>query len=187
MAGLKAFAFVAMLWIGGGLGVPGVALAQTTQSVQMGCITLAELRPTDAPPRLARSVRSCVADGRYEDAIRVFLAYSSYGIFDQQRVSDESGHAALVELHLWIFSGYPKPVMEELRSVIAKVRDRDSDFFKRICANLARVGPPDYRPTYLIERGMQPRKTDADWLVEGFDVATAWRKSLVEINGCSSI
>jgi len=150
----------------------------------MECIVLSELQASDTPPRLARSVRDCIAQERYEDAMRVFLAYSIFGTFDQQRVRDESGHAAFVELNVWIFGGYRREVMDELRAVSVRMRDREGELFLTTCAAIRSVGWPSCRPTYMIERGMLPRKTDDDWVTDEFETLAAWETALVEVNGC---
>lgn len=172
--------------LGLGISAPRV-IAQTLTSNDMACLSLTDLQSTDMPPRLARSVKDCIAQERYGDAMRVYMAYSSYGLFDQQRVRDESGHAALVDLTVWIFGGYPPAIMDELRAVRDRLRDRESAFFLETCRAIARAGPPDYHPSYLIARGIVPRKTDDDWQVKGFDAAQAWHQSLVELNGCPSV
>ena len=153
----------------------------------MACILLADLQPTDMPPRLARSIKDCIAQERYDDAMRVFVAYSSFGLFDQQRVRDKSGHVALIDLTVWIFGGYPPAVMDKLRAVRDTMQDRESKIFLETCRDIANAGPPDYHPSYLIARGMVPRKSDDDWKVGGFDKSRAWYKSLVELNGCPSV
>lgn len=166
--------------------IPDAAPTQPLRN-DMACMLLIDLQATDIPPRLARSVRDCIAQGRYDDAMRVYLAYSSFGLFDQQRVRDESGHAALVDLTVWIFGGYPPAVMNKLRAVRDRMREKESAFFVDACRAIAQAGPPQYHPGYLISRGMVPRKSDNDWMVVGFDPASAWHKSLVDLNGCPPV
>jgi len=184
MVGVKAVVLSGAVALGAS--VSG-AVAQNVPNYSLSCISLSELNTGYPPPKLARSVRDCVAQGRFDDAMQVFLAYSSYGMFDQQRVRDESGQAVLGELNLWIFSGYSIDVMDQLRSSVGRLRQRDGALFLQACAALAKAGPPSYRPDYMIERAMMPRRSDEDWHVEGFSVAVAWEKSLVEINGCPSV
>ncbi len=162
----------------------GVAVQPAhAQFNEMACIELSELQTGDSPRLLARSVRDCIAQERYDDAMRLFLGYSAYGTFDQQRVRDESGHAAFVELNSWIFGGYRRAVLDELKLVSARLREGGA-FFADTCAAIRAVGWPEYRPTYMIERGIVPRKTDDDWVRDGFAAAAAWEMALVEVNGC---
>jgi hypothetical protein len=163
-------------------GLAGIAQAQT---VKLDCVPLADLQASYAPPRLARAVKDCIAKERFDNAMQLFLVYSIYGTFDQQRVRDESGHTALVELNIWIFGGYPRSIMDQLRTVAERLRDHEDSIFRDTCAAIARLGPPDYQPDYLIGRGeFLPRKNADDWMTEAFDPAKAWQKALVEINQC---
>lgn len=148
------------------------------------CQTLDELRATQTARELAGIVRDCVSEGQYENAVEMFWAYSNFSLYDQQRVWDESAHVAVQELHGWIFTGYSFDTINQLKAVIARLREPNSRYLAETCRAVALAGPPDYRPTYMIKRGMMPRKTDDDWLTEGFDPVAAWRKALVEINGC---
>ena len=159
------------------------SLAQSASPNDMACMPLGSVETTDTPPRLARAVRDCIAQTRFDDAMQVFMAYSVFGTFDQQRVRDESGHMAFVELNSWIFGGYPSDVISELRTVLARLRDR-GDFFAETCAGLRNIGWPIYRPEYMIRRGILPLKDNDDWKNPDFSAALAWETALVEVNGC---
>lgn len=176
---------ILMAW---GLMCPALLCAQANDVLprDFGCLAQTELRADMHPSELARIVRACSEAGRYEDAVRVYYTYSSYGLFDQQRVRDESAHVVLSELSQWMFAFLDRTTMTGLRAVIDQMRDPASDVFQATCATLAALGQPDYRPGYMIRYGMIPRKDDDDWQHERFDAAAAWRKAVVEINGCPS-
>ncbi|GAA6208233.1 hypothetical protein NBRC116601_15260 [Cognatishimia sp. WU-CL00825] len=148
------------------------------------CLTLGDLTPDMDARHLAGSVRGCVQEQRFEDAIQVFWAYSNFALFDQQRVRDESAHVAVQELHGWIFSGYSFETINQLKLVITRLRDPEGAFLHETCRAVALNGPPTYRPSYMIKRGMIPRKSDDDWQVAGFDAQKAWENALININGC---
>lgn len=133
---------------------------------------------------LAGGVRSCVTQERYQDAIRLFFAYSNFSLFDQQRVWDETSHVAVQELHGWIFSGYSQDQIAALKVVIDELRTPGSALLRDTCQSVARAGPPNYRPDYMIKRGEIPRRSDEDWQTKDFDANAAWSKALVEINNC---
>ncbi len=168
---------------------PMGAFAQANDAVprDFGCLTQAEVSNDMHPSELARIVRACAQAKRYDDAIQVYYTYSSYGLFDQQRVRDESAHVVLGELAQWMFSFFDRETMTGLRASIDKMRDHESAFFRATCAKLQSLGPPSYRPGYMIRYGIVPRKSDDDWQHETFDSTAAWRKAVVEINDCPSI
>lgn len=150
------------------------------------CLRISEITSEHDARYLAGSMRGCIEEARYEDAIQVFFAYSNFALFDQQRVWDESSHVAVQELHAWIFTGYSQDQVASLKAVIDLLRAPESPLLLETCRMVAHAGPPEYRPTYMIKRGQTPRRTDDDWLSEGFDPSTAWKKALVEINHCPS-
>ena len=159
-------------------------LAPAAPVAAQECQTLSELHAGQTARVLASVVRDCVSKKRYENAIEMFWAYSNFSLYDQQRVWDESAHVAVQELHGWIFSGYSFDRLNALKAEIARLREPDSPFLEATCRAVAQAGPPNYRPTYMIKRGMMPRKTDDDWQTQAFDSRAAWQKALVEINGC---
>ncbi|MEM9580875.1 MAG: hypothetical protein AAF891_09330 [Pseudomonadota bacterium] len=165
-----------------------VALAQDAAKDALprdfGCLAQSQLRNDMHPSELARIVRHCTEAGRFDDAVQVYYTYSSYGLFDQQRVRDESAHVVLGELSQWMFAFLDRPMMNGLRGSIDQMRDPGSELFRDTCRKLAVLGPPDYRPAYMIRYGMMPRKNDDDWQHEVFDARAAWAKATQEINGC---
>ncbi len=148
------------------------------------CLKVKDINSEQDARFLAGAVRTCVDESRYEDAIQLFWAYSNFGLFDQQRVWDESAHVALQELHGWIFSGYSRDDIDALKKHIGRLRDPESAFLAETCQAVKAAGPPTYRPDYMIKRGIMPRKSDDDWLTEGFNSQFAWNKALHTINGC---
>lgn len=166
------------------LTVLALGLGAANPLAALGCQTLDDLHAGQTARELASVVRNCVGQKRYETAIEMFWAYSNFSLYDQQRVWDESAHVAVQELHGWIFSGYSFDTINALKVEIARLRDPDGAFLADTCRAVWQAGPPDYRPTYMIKRGMMPRKSDDDWLTEGFDSDAAWRKALIDINGC---
>lgn len=170
--------------LGAGLLLPSGAQAQTGPDYRLACITLDQLSPSIAPPQLARSVRDCIDNDRFEDAIRLFLAYSVYGRYDRLRVRDQVYNKALTDLNNWMFGNYPPIVIFSLRDIAVQLKDRESRFLLLACDAIAAAGAPDYEPYFMIGRGIASELENIDWRVDNFDAAAAWRKSMVEINGC---
>lgn len=166
--------------------LPLAALAQSNDAMprSFGCMSQSELQRDMHPSELARIVRACAEDHRFDDAVQVYYTYSSYGLYDQQRVRDESAHVVLGELSQWMFAFLDRETMTGLRASIDKMRDPAHPFFLETCARIAALGPPEYRPGYMIRYGLMPRKHAEDWRTEAFDSEAAWKKARVEINRC---
>ena len=150
----------------------------------LGCMPHDALGNTITPPELARVVRACVNADEMENAFAIWLSFNSYALFDQQRVKDESAHMVLQDLYSWTFTGYERAVLQKLKGVADAYRDRDGELFQTACATIVETGQPEYRPTYMISSGIWPLKHPEDWKTEDFDPDAAWRKAVVEINGC---
>ena len=163
--------------------------AQTTDTMprDFGCLAQSELRNDMHPSEMARIVRACGQAARFEDAVQVYYTYSSYGLFDQQRVRDESAHVVLGELAQWMFAFLDRPTLSGMRAAIDKMRDPQHPFFRQTCDAIHELGPPSYRPEYMIRYGLVPRKSADDWQTFGFDADAAWHKAVVEINGCPAV
>lgn len=114
----------------------------------------------------------------------IFYAFSAHGLFDQLRVKDESAHIVLRETQAWIFGGWGADQMDALRAVAAEMAQPENANLASICGMLASRGPPEYRPDYMIIRGMVPRKSPQDWHVEGLEAGAAWDRALYELNNC---
>ena len=148
------------------------------------CLDLNRISANVPPPELAQDIRNCIENGNFAPAMQLFYIYSSYGLFDQQRVRDDSAHIVLSESRQWIFGGWNATVMAGLRDVAAAMRQADDPVLLQVCRWLQDNGPPNYRPGYMIIRGMIPRKSDDDWMTMDFDPQRAWARALHEVNNC---
>lgn len=149
-----------------------------------GCLPPAEVTSHITAREMASATRACVEQGDARRAIQLYLTYSSFILFDQQRVKDESAHLVVGELNNWILTGYDFNTMNDLKVWINQLRDPQSKYLMETCAEILAVGPPSYRPDYMIKRGMQPRKSDNDWKTPDIDPEMAWDKAVHDINPC---
>ena len=166
-----------------GLGLAQYADAQPAPR-HLGCVPAGGVTTDMTARELASAVRSCVQEDQLDRAIQLYLTYSNYILFDQQRVKDESAHVIVGELNSWIFTGYSYRKMQDLKVWVDRLRDPEDDFLPRTCALIKQAGYPTYRPDYMIVRGMIPRKNDDDWQIEDFNPDAAWDKALHEVNTC---
>ncbi|WP_204113077.1 hypothetical protein [Shimia biformata] len=177
--------FFRALLTGASLTVGAAAWAEEPPVPRMlPCFEIEDVQPDHTALELAGAVRSCVEAGRHGDGMAIFIAFNSYSLFDQQRVRDETAHEILTELNQWIFNGMGKDDIDVLRRHAETLRLGDSAYQDRICNALWAVGPPSYRPSYMIAFGQMPRKGDDDWQVDGFDAEVAWKVAVGEKNRC---
>lgn len=148
------------------------------------CQSLDTLNDQQTARQLASEVRKCVFAEQYEDAVRIFFAYSNFILYDVQRVWDQSAHVVVPELNEFALIGYSYDQTNALKAVIDRMRDPESEFLSETCRAIAKAGPPAYRPTYMIRRGEAPRRSDEDWATQDFDSNIAWRKTLIDVNKC---
>lgn len=176
---------IAVFWVLIILGMGGGAQFARAQNTPYGmeCIRVTELDSRNMVPQLARSVRDCVYQGRYPDAIQVFFAYSIFIDFDRKRVKQDRQNDAIADLHNWIFADFPRPAIHELRFYANALRDQDGWFFQQTCAAVQAAGPPTYLPYYLVGRGIAAETATSGWEEAGFDIETNWLQSLAA-NGC---
>lgn len=149
-----------------------------------GCLPPAEVTSGITARELASASRACMDQDDPRRAVQLYLTYSSFILYDQQRVRDESAHVIVGELNSWIFTGYDFGQMNALKAWVDELRDPESAFLRETCVEIKAAGPPTYRPEYMILRGMIPRKSQDDWQTEDFDPTAAWSKALHDINPC---
>jgi GTPase Era involved in 16S rRNA processing len=145
---------------------------------QLGCITLDNIQNVDTAADLVAAYAACRDTGRYDDAVQLLLAAGTYAYFDTLRVADTTSHDALVAME----ANNPPSDAERpfMMATIKKSYDRGSPAMMKICVVLKQVGPPDYRPDYMIRHGMGSFFGGGgnDGLVADFDAKAAWKTSL---------
>ena len=122
--------------------IPTLVGAQANDALprEFGCIGQDEISNDIHSSELARIVRACAAEQRYDDAVQVYYIYSSYVLYDQQRVRDESAHVVLGELSQWMFAFLDRTTMTGIRASIDKLRDPEHPFFQDTCVEIEELG-----------------------------------------------
>ena len=122
--------------------IPTLVGAQANDALprEFGCIAQDEISNDMHSSELARIVRACATEQRYDDAVQVYYIYSSYGLYDQQRVRDESAHVVLGELSQWMFAFLDRTTMTGIRASIDKLRDPEHPFFQDTCVEIEELG-----------------------------------------------
>ncbi len=150
----------------------------------LGCIDSAAARSTDTPADLYQGVAACVAAGNLENATLLYALAGTYGRFDMLRVTDRSAHQAITVLQMQALGPLPKEKKDGFQQATMKMKE-DPARLAASCAEIRRIGPPDYVPRYMIQHGMGAFLPDnGNGLDEAFDGATAWEQTLTSYLNC---
>ena len=153
----------------------------------IGCISIGKVKNTFTPPDLLKGAEACIAQGNYNDAIKLILLANIYYNFDAQRVTDESAKDAGSLLYSEFLSKFSE--MHNVRDKMTKAAEsivNDSQALKTCCDQIKSVGYPRYYPNYMILHGMRAFRGDPhkDALVKDFDAQTVWNKSIEATTRC---
>lgn len=152
------------------LALSGIARAEAS-----GCRSLAEVTGEVTPLEVYVAVRACVAAGDFSRAADLYALAGAETAYDTARVGDPSAgdlRAALAKRELARLDASKRDaLMAELRAGLA-----DPARLPAKCAEIAKVGPPTYDPSYLLGK---PAEIPA-----GFDPAAAWRSALAVYLHC---
>ncbi|NNN05452.1 MAG: hypothetical protein HKL90_06090 [Elusimicrobia bacterium] len=138
------------------------------------------------PADLLNDVAQLIEVGKYRSALFPYTLAFAYGVFDQERVADESAHDAVRVLQMRVDDEVGDAKAGRFKKALRAYVD-DASAQVKACAELRRIGKPDYAPIYMIQHGMGAFTGQAtpDGLVGGFDAAKTWRKILADNMDCS--
>ena len=151
-------------------------------SQQIECVPVTELSNTNNPVDIFGGLNSCLSQQDYSNAAQLYFAGMSYGFFDTKRVSDKTAHQAISVLRMNVFGAQSQDTLASFQAALENVTSDNSD----TCQRLAELGPPAYKPTYMIQHGMAAftGQTTKDGLVENFDSNTVWQDTLNTVLKC---
>ncbi len=144
----------------------------------LDCVAAEAVSATDTAADIASGARTCLDEGDYARMADLLLVANVYAYYDTLRVADQSAHAALGALFADRFGGISKSqadrYMDAFRALVA-----DGKRLGGLCSMLSALGPPEYRPTYMIAHGLGsfPGMVEGSPLRE-IDTAAGWRKAL---------
>lgn len=151
-----------------------------------GCIALAAADPGMSPADLAMSVVACAKGERAGDAAELMVLMLARGLFDTERVADETAHQGLQVLQMQVGSmltDAEAAAFQEKMRVLTE--DRKGAAFADLCQRMAALGVPAHDPAYMIAHGMNAFTGEGgESLVQGFDAAKAWDRALHEFLSC---
>lgn len=154
------------------------------------CLAPAEMKAEYTPADLAPAIIKCARGGRPEDGLFLFATMIGFAAFDGQRVTDptaaQARDALSIQVGQTLKNGDPT-VFGEWSRVMNTAMQQGSPLTPDQCALLAKVGPPDYRPDYMIAHGMKAATgSDEPALKEDFDAAATWKTVMTQFLRCGA-
>lgn len=131
-----------------------------------------------------RSIPTCVAEEKYDQAVFMFGLAGSLGAFDSMRVTDPSARQAAKLLPMLGMSAMGK---EKSVNFQKAVQAHFGDDAKRseMCAKLIRMSPPSYFPSYMVNHGLANMAGNKSApLASDFNADDAWQKSVISYLKC---
>ena len=146
------------------------------------CKSISQLSNKNNPVDIFIGIAHCIENSNFQNAAELYYAGMSYGYYDTKRVSDTTAHQAISVLRMNIGGGMTEEQIQNFQQAL------DSITPDKICPALEHLGKPEYQPTYMIQHGMGAftGQSTKDGLVENFDSASAWSKSLSTIAKCGN-
>ena len=161
---------------GGGVHIesPG-SLAATNP---LGCVAAQTVSNTDTAADIASGARACLDTGDYEGMADLMLVANSFAYYDTLRVTDPSARAALTALFVDRFEDISTAQRDRVGTAINALVQNDSRV-GALCAKLAALGPPEYRPTYMIAHGLATVVGEQrEPPIREIDRASGWEEAL---------
>jgi len=158
----------------------------------IGCVDIKNLSNKYTPADLYKAVPTCIKEGKLDFGGQIFALASAYGRFDSERVADKTAHQGtkvLIMRYLSLNKDISKEEKKEFSNIIQKGLKEGSNKHIKLCADLVKIGSPDYYPDYMILHGMNAilgKNTNSN-LVPGFNAEKAWKKTLKEYIHCSNL
>lgn len=145
----------------------------------LGCVGIKKLSNKHTPADLYKAVSRCIEQGKHKAGAFLFALAGVYGRFDTLRVADRTAHQAVAVLGMQALAPLGKDKKNAFKGVLNKTLG-DPENLAAACKDIARIGPPDYYPRYMIQHGMGAflKNASGDGLVGDFDAKAAWKKSL---------
>jgi len=129
------------------------------------------------PADLYPAFGQCLVQSNYTDAVAIAMVAGAYARFDTLRVADKTAHDAGKLLFIKAAAGSTEEQKKAFQQKMLETT-KNPETLKVACAQIEKIGPPDYVPNYMMKHGMSAFTGQAGGLVEGFDAKAAWKSTL---------
>jgi hypothetical protein len=141
------------------------------------CIAPDKLTNKLTPAELYPVHEKCITVDDYKEATLIYALAGVYVEFDKLRVADETAHDA-GELVRSQSNFIPTPEQAVAAMKAISEASNDPQAVRATCAQIKKIGPPNYFPDYMFAYGLEALNGKPKRLVTPFDAAAAWKSSL---------
>jgi hypothetical protein len=160
----------------------GTAVDKPSYLNSVGCVDIAALNSKNTPTEILLGSRECVDKKDFDRGVSLFGVAGVYGRFDSQRVPDVSAHEVIPAFQSAVFGNLDSETAAAFQA--ARKNLANSPKLVQMCAQIRKLGPPTYYPTYMIAHGMGAFLGSGPGLVANFDSAAAWESALATYLHC---
>jgi hypothetical protein len=158
------------------------AAGQLAPSHDIGCPSIQALKSQYTAADLYSATRKCLDQNQFDMAAPLFMVAGAYGRFDSARITDKTVSGGISIL---IMNTADRLTDEQKKGFQTAVMSLHDDPRKQaaFCTQIAKLGPPDYIPTYLTSHGLgvtDGRQSDQNGLAVDFDRNGIWAAMLSE-------
>ncbi len=151
-------------------------------TMPLGCVTLDAVTPEHTPADVMPGAIRCIESGEYDRSVSLYQMVLGYGLYDIERVSDVSAHAAVSKLMDYFF----EPMSNEQKATWFKTYDRHvlpgGPEKVTFCKTFQSLGPPTYHPHYMIKFGLDAMQPWSDPSIKpDFDSRSVWIDTVVKM------
>ena len=148
------------------------------------CLAAAEVKGNHTAAGLAFAARACSDADDYDGMAELLMVGNALAYYDALRVTDPSAHGALNVVMANQFGGVSE---QEGAAFVAALEQlaADEDRVRAVCLTLAALGPPAYRPTYMLVHGLgEIAGVQEEPPLREIDAAAGWEEALAYVR-CS--
>lgn len=162
-----------------------IPLMMIPEAPPQGCIKADHVKNTYSPYILYQSIPKCMLEGDADSAAFLWSMVKIYGRYDMLRVTDETAKAAIDYLEMRLMQqDLDKDKAKRLAEAVNASIDIDE-----LCAQVRRIGAPDYHPSYMIEHGIEAMMEEIrvhDGLIPNYSREANWKKITNQYMKCTA-
>lgn len=122
-------------------------------NVELGCVAIGEVTNQFNPPSLVYAAKKCIQQEQYAKAWALLTTGYGFAYYDLKRLADRSTQGARAVLTMNAFADLTDAQREKAAEVSKEIQ-KDPEQVRAYCAELTRIGPPAYEPSWAILHGI---------------------------------